>query len=61
LRIPVDDRLGQMRVGDWWSIRVGAGHPFLTKGVYRSRMADHSGKIGEQMIDVTLVPTRVGS
>lgn len=61
LRIPVDGRLGQYRNGDWWSVRVGRDHPYLEAGVYRARMASHNGQVGGEMVDVTLVPTQVGS
>jgi len=61
MRIPVDVRLGQYRNGDYWSVRIGRNHPYLDQGTYRARMASHSGQVGGEMVEVTLVPTRVGS
>lgn len=61
LRVPVDERLGQYRNGDHWSVRIGRNHPYLERGTYRARMASHTGQVGGEMVDITLVPTRVGS
>jgi hypothetical protein len=61
MRIPVDERLGQYRNGDYWSVRIGQNHPYLDRGVYRARMASHTGQIGGEMVDITLVPTQVGA
>lgn len=60
MRVMVDDRLGQYRNGDWWSVRIGRNHPYLDEGVYRSRMASHRGSITADWVDITLVPTMGG-
>jgi hypothetical protein len=61
LRVQADERLGQYRNGDWWTVRVPRGHLFLEPGSYRSRMASHKGSIGSQWVDIELVPMEVTS
>lgn len=61
LKIPVDERLGQYRNGDWWSVRVGSSHPYLASGLYRSTMTSHSGSLADSMVSIALVPTMEGA
>lgn len=58
LTVKADDRMGQVRIGDWWAVRLGGG-PFLPAGTYRSRLAAMSGALGGDTVDLTLAPTEV--
>lgn len=56
--VATDARIAQVRVGDWWALRIPDG-PFLPKGTYRSRLASMSGELGGSTVDLTLAPTEV--
>ena len=58
LSLVADDRLGQVRPGDWWQVRVGE-HVYLERGTYRARMASLKGAFGSSTIDLGMVPMEV--
>jgi len=54
--ILVSDMVGQMRPGDWVSVRVGDDHPLVEPGLHRARIATMGGQIGGRTVDLTMMP-----
>lgn len=53
--LQVSETVGQMRPGDWCTIRVG-DHPLVLPGDHRARIATMSGAIGGTTVDLEFAP-----